>query len=297
MAAKTKSLKEGVTYIDFDKLMTDKQEIGNRPLDKEHVAALANSIRVDGLLSPLTVWNGGESGGTTEITLEDGTTATAPTALVVAGFHRLAAIRKLYRNDKEAYNAVFPNGVPCTVVSGELKDVLLTQLRENVMRKELEGPDALVVMVRLRDEFKMKNNQIASRIGVSEGWVSQVFSIEKNLGKKAVEAVKGKQLKLTDAVKLSNEVGKAKKSGKAPTESEVDEKVEKAKSKRKELQDKGKDRAEKRVSAKALYKAYLKLPKTSTGAKLVILESAFAYLAAEDGAEVPSELVADKSGD
>lgn len=295
--AKVKSLKDGITYIDFDKLMTDKQEIGNRPLDKEHVAALAASIKTDGLQSPLTVWNGGEEGGTTEIELEDGTKTTAPTALVVAGFHRLAAIRRLHKNDQESFKAVFPNGIPCMVRSGELKDALLDQLRENAMRKELEGSDALVVMVRLRDEFKMRNNQIAARVGVSEGWVSQVFSLEKNLGKKAVEAVKGKQLKLTDAVKLSNEVNKAKKSGKNLSEAEIDEKVEKAKSKRKELTDKGRDRAEKRVSAKALYKAYTKLPKTATGAKVIILESALAYLAGEEGATVPDELTSDKSGD
>jgi hypothetical protein len=298
MAKQPKTLKDGVQYVAFPNLQTDKAEIGNRPLDKEHVAMLTESIKTQGLMTPLVIWNGGENGGTTEVEDDQGNKTTVPTALVIAGFHRLAAIRKLYRNDREAYDTLFPNGIPVMVRSGELQDVLLDQLRENVARKELDGADALVVMVRLRDEFKLKNSQIAKRLGMTDSWVSQIFSIEATLGKKAAESVKGKELKLTDAIKVASEVKKAAKSGKPLSEKEIDAKVDKAKAKRKELSDKGRDRAEKRVSAKALYKAYIKMPKTATGQKLNILENALAYLAGEEGAVVPEELVpSDKSGD
>lgn len=286
--------KEGnIEFIEFDKIQVEPKEVGNRPIDKEHVVMLSESIRKNGLLQPLVVWNGGEK-ERARVNIEvDGKEITVPTAIVVAGFHRMRAIRRLKNNDEAAYNSVFPNGVPCVVRSGTLQDVLADQLRENLERKGIEASDALRIMIRLRDEFKMKPSAIARHIGKSEAYVSEIFGIEKTLGKEGVDAVQSKAVILNDAIKASKKVKAAQKAGKS-----VDPKaeLESAKEKRKKLNEKGSKRAEKKVGAKTLYKNYQKLPRTSTGNKLMILEAAFGYLAGESDTP-PSELVGESSGD
>ena len=291
--AKVSGLKEGtIEFIELEKIQTDEKQIGNRPIDKDHVAALYDSIRSSGLLQPIVVWNGGDKENSRSEVEIDGAVQTVPTAIVIAGFHRLKAIVRLSRKDPEAYASLFPNGVACTVRSGTLQDVLSDQLKENLLRKSLDNSDSLIVMKRLRDEFKLSNVQIARKIGRSEAYVSEVFSIEKNLGEEGATALSKKQITLTDALKASKKVKEARKAGKAV---DAKQEIDKAKEKRKNLADKGKQREARRVGAKALYKAYTKLPRTATGNKLVILEATLAYLAGESE-NPPTELVGE-SGD
>lgn len=82
-----------------------------RALDEDHVAALARSIALRGLIVPLVVRPADEAGGLT----------------LVAGFHRHAALRKLGRSEADV-----------VVRDGDGEDEAAARAIENIARKQLD---------------------------------------------------------------------------------------------------------------------------------------------------------------
>lgn len=255
-----------------------------RPIDKDWVRDLSANIERDGLDTPIVVWNGGGDGELAE--LKGG--KVVPGSFLVAGFHRVEAIKALKRRNEARYAELFSEGIPAIVRAGDIKDVLLAQLRENITRKDMDQSEVLTALQKLRDEHKMKQKVLARELGKSEAWISSIFDIEENLGEEGVEAVKKKEVTLRGAIKAAKDVKAAKKAGKAVDKGEV-----LAKAKAKAAKSKN-GKSERRLSAVKLLERYRKMPKASLATRVEVLTETLEYLAGESEA-IPSALDVDSS--
>ncbi len=91
---------------------------GHRPVDADHVAELARSIEVMGLLHPLIVREEPEVSG-------NKSTCT----MLVSGNNRLAAVKRLGWKT-----------VPCIIIKADDLVAELATIDENIVRKQLDGP-------------------------------------------------------------------------------------------------------------------------------------------------------------
>ena len=115
--------------------------------DKD-IAELADSINRQGLINPITVMS--VSGGKYR---------------VIPGHRRLEAVKRL--------------GLPhieCQVLeSMSEKDIVLTQLAENVQRKNMSAQELVDVFEELKEKYHMKQNVIAKLFGKDDFWVSMQY--------------------------------------------------------------------------------------------------------------------------
>ncbi len=261
--------------------MSKTDKIPNRELDEKHVASLQTSIAKSGLDTPLTIWGGTKPG--TKMKMKG---VEVPAAFLVAGFHRREAIKAIRNENPERFDILFKEGVPCVVKFGELKDILLLQLRENVDRKDPSAEEILPFLRRLRTEFKMEQKEIARNLGKSTAWVSVILDIENTLGDEATEEVSKGGVSLREARDVAKSIKKERSEGKTP---DVKAKVAKMKAESAERKSKGKKRREKRTSIGVLFKRYRALPQTGIGARVRILEEMIEYAIGEAD-EPPSEV-------
>jgi ParB/RepB/Spo0J family partition protein len=261
--------------------IVDFKELGQRDLNQDHVTALTDSIRKNGLDTPLTVWDGGDK----YPTMLDGAKE-VPSSFLVAGLHRRAALKRLNKEDPEAFAKKFKNGVPCVVKSGSIQDMVCLQLRENIDRLELAPEEILPKILRLRDEFQMKGKQIALAIGKSPSFVSNIFDIETQLGKSGLKEVLEGGIAIRDALKAADEVKKAKKSGESV---DADAAVSKAKAKTSSRKEQGREREEKRTSLPKIWSRFKALPTLPDSQAYEILRKGVQYAVGERDA-LPREL-------
>jgi ParB-like chromosome segregation protein Spo0J len=292
-ADKVKSFAEGeMVHVPLRQIIPHDEAV-YRPVDKEHVDELRKDIEANGLLSPIIVWNGGTKNGT-QVELEDKTKI--PATFLVAGLHRYTSIRAIFKENRERYKELFPNGVPVKVISGELKDFLAAQLRENVLRKDMEISQILPVIKKMRDEHEMKQADIARAIGKSKGYVSQIFDAEAELGEEATEELAKEGAKISNLRNAAKEVKEKVKKG-VDKKTAAKEVVEKTKSKLASKKASGRQREEKKVSAKKVWERWQALPRgLKMGEKLAIAEAALGYLAGDTEFTLPSELANDVEG-
>jgi ParB-like chromosome segregation protein Spo0J len=255
-------------------LIVDHEELGNhRPIDKEWVAELTESIKKVGLDNPLYVWDGGEEYPEMKVAGK-----VQPSSFLVAGFQRRAALKAIRKEDSATFDKLFPNGVPVRVFGGEIKDMLCLQLRENVARKNPTAEELLPQILRLQKEFNMKGKVIASRIGRSASFVSQILDIEEELGEEGVKEVIAGGVSAKHALRAAKEAKEARKAGQS-----VDAKalVGKAKAASAAQKEAGRERGEAKVGIARLWKVYKALPAMSDSDKLGILEKTVAYVVGE----------------
>lgn len=251
-------------------------KLAYRKADDAHVEFLRNSILQEGLKMPLTVWNGGETDD--QMKLKAGV---FPASWLVAGVHRLAAMQRIYKEDPAKFKKVFPDGIPCKVEGGEFKGAVLTQLIENVTRKEMSMQEVLPLVISLRDDHKMKGSEIAKRIGKSPSWVSEVLSVNDNVPAEVLDDMTKGGVTMQQAVATSKELKKAKDAGVAVDAKAVVEKVKTAA-----------EEKPKRVKVELIWKRYGALPQLDDKTKLNILERTMRYLVGEL-ANLPKELQKD----
>jgi len=252
-------------------------EVQYRPVSKTRVDEYVNDIAKNGLLHPLTVWDGEADA------MQVGTGSRVKEidpCFLVAGKHRFEAIKKLKRTDKAAYDKQFPEGIPLKFIQGDLKVAICAQLRENVHREKLKMDQILPTVKRLKDKFGLRQNAIAIKIGKSTAYVAQLLSIGKSLGDEAEDAIIAGDLSVQEALKAVKEV----KAGK--DKSEV---VDSAKKKTKEKKASGKERAEKRISLKEGYRRFEALPRMATGTRFQLLQKLVQYCVGESNS-LPKEL-------
>jgi len=125
-------------------------------VDEGGIRELANSMQERGLLNPILVRQGGESA--------DGTRKYR----VVSGHRRVAAARLL------GWNKI--DGI---VKSIKAEEYLQIQLIENLQREDMNPLDVSAGVTKLKKEFNFKQVEIATMLGKTEAWVSQVVSIGK----------------------------------------------------------------------------------------------------------------------
>lgn len=269
-------------HVPLDHLV-DHDELEYRHIKPDHVAELKASLRRSGLDTPLSAWNGGDP----EIRMEfDGVKGVFPASFLVAGQHRREALRELAKEEATWFAKTFPNGIPVIMRTGDLKDTLLAQIRENAARDNPEPHEILPQVKRLQESFGMKASEIAKGVGRSKTWISRVLDIENVLGPKALKKVIAGEIGFSDAIEAAAQTKRDEKSGKTVDKvGTVKQLVQKGKIKKKA----NKKRAAKRMGAKAVYAAYNALPNLVIGKKLKIAEAALEYLAGESE-ELPSQL-------
>jgi len=261
--------------------IADHPEIPKGDLDKEWVAELRESIQAVGLDVPLVVWDGGEADSQMEIKGK-----VYPATFLIAGNHRRQALRTFLKEAPEKFDKMFPNGIPVRVVSGTQAQAYAARVRENVQRRNPDPKELMEQLAYLRDEMKMTGKEIAKAVGKSASWVSQIFSIEEELGEEGVAAVKSGKVSVTEATSAANAAKQAKKAGKAVSKEDT---LASAKAKAADRGDA--DRAPKKMSAKAILATYQVMPKMAMGDKILLLETLLAYLAGETD-KLPKEFKA-----
>lgn len=238
-----------------------------RPLNNEHVGFLYESIKRDGLDTPLGVWDGGpDCAGAKD---ETGKFHKQPSFLI-SGNHRRAALRRLAKADAARFAELFPNGIPVIRRSGSLQDVLCAQVRENCARHNPLAEELLPQMQRLRDDFKMSGKQIAASIGKSASFVSTVFTVEEEVGDEGVEEIKKGGITMKEAIKATKKIKEAKKLGKKVDVKKV---LKEAKSATSAEKSEGRLREKKRPSLSKLWAIYSQLPGLTMGQRVALTEA------------------------
>jgi len=275
-----------ITMVPLDHLLAH-PDLKNRTIDKAHVADLYESIKQDGLDTPLASWDGGAPDKKMKISDSE----TVPANFLIAGFHRREALKRLRKENPDRFNELFPSGaIPVTRRTGALVEMICLQLRENVAHLQPDASTLFPQITRLKEEFKMKNVAIAKKIGKSESWVSRMLTVSAELGDEGAELVKAGDASLSDVQEVAEAKKRAAKTG---TKFDTKAALAKVKSKTAAKKSAGNDRAEKRASVKTLHGRYKALPaSTPMGAKYRILESVLNYLAGESD-DLPPELQKD----
>lgn len=244
------------------------EDIINRKVSKAGVDELANDIELNGLLQPIIVLEREEEG--------------AKSLYLLAGQRRLRAIKQIKKSNPTRFAELFAGGIPVHVVLGDRKQAIAVQLRENVHREDMNLQAILPFIKELKAEG-MKNKDIAIAIGKSDAYISQVISIEKELGVEATEAVSSGEVDAGEAIKAASKVKKG--------QATKDDALAEAKAKTQAKADAGRDRAEKRKTAKAIWLAYSAIPAKRYTSSILkgVLEEALKYLAGESDS-LPDEL-------
>lgn len=292
-SAKT-SVEEILPFVGKEIVFLDRKhidthdEIPNRAIVKAHVDALIKSIKDNGLETPLLVWNCDEQN------VDDGEVI-RPASFICAGFHRNEAIQKL---PEAVYKKVFPQGVPCRVVGGPLKNALEAQLRENLFRQAMSNTETISAIVKLMENHGATSRSIAASVGKSEGYVSQVKSIYESLDQNEWQLLCEGHLAHTEASAIASAV-KALKA--ASTEDEKEAASKNLKSTRAAASKKAASRkatgkkqgdAPKRIGTSTLIKCYYALHQMSAVKKLAFADTVIGYIDGKiETADLPPELM------
>lgn len=148
-------LNRGAREIDLDKLELDPEQ-PRKTRNPLRAAELADSVRAQGVLSPLLV---------TQIPETD-------RYRIVFGERRFHA----------AHEAGLKS-VPCVV--RELLDplqILIIQLTENLQREDPRPLEVTASIARLESEFQLTRSEIARLLGMSPSWVTNMLSLLKAEG-------------------------------------------------------------------------------------------------------------------
>ena len=119
--------------VDLNKI-TDRPTGDTRPLKSRHINALADSIAVLGLITPLTVDRHYR---------------------LLAGGHRRAALQKLAAEDPERYAELFPEGIPVNVLDIDAEthiiDALQIEVEENTQRRNYTKEEIIAAAKKLKE--------------------------------------------------------------------------------------------------------------------------------------------------
>lgn len=281
--------------LSFDTILLD-PAMGYRDVSTTGIPDLIASLKQQGLINPLIIWNGSETAEGATLSME-GETKKVTAAILVAGRRRYEAIKQLRKTEPKAFEKIFPGGkIHCRVVSGTRADMIVVKIVENLQRENPDGPEMMADVLTLRDDFGMKGADIAKRVGKTGAWVSAVLAVKEELGQEGVDALKAGEISTRDAIAAARTVRKA---GGAKTEAgkkAATAGLSAAKAKRTANKAEGRIRSARRVTPAGVYARYQAIAgmKVPLGQRVVILEQALAYLA-EKTQKLPAELSADSA--
>lgn len=144
---------DSIFWIELDKIKPNPFQ-PRREFDQAELQSLADSIRQYGVLQALVVTR-------KEVFKDDGGLLTEYE--LIAGERRLRASKLAGLSQ-----------VPCLIKTGEDNDLMKLELAiiENVQREDLNPVDRARAFERLANEFHLKHNQIAQKVGKSREYVS-----------------------------------------------------------------------------------------------------------------------------
>jgi len=299
MAVKTKTKKTKTTtkvnqgescYAPLEHIVPHPELKGlYRPLDKDWVNTLVDDIGTNGLDNALIVWAGGEEAIPCKI---NGKEVETPFFLI-AGNHRREALRMIAARTPKKFARMFPDGIPVNYKKGTKSEVICTQLRENVQRKDMTPDEIFPVLRHLIEEEGMKQKDIALHIGKTEGWVSQMVLIESELPEELKAETLAGNLPVREAQKIAREVANAKKEGKdVSTDPVIQKRIATTKKKIERKKQVAKKAEVRKLGAKALRDLYQKLPtKVTMGIRIKTLEQVLDYIVG-DTDDLPKALAA-----
>ena len=149
---------DSVFWIEVDKIKPNPFQ-PRRDFDEARLKDLSESIRMYGILQPLTVTR-------KEFAKPDG--GLGVEYELIAGERRLRASKLAGLQQ-----------VPALIRSGEQDDKVKLELAiiENLQREDINSVDRARAFKRLADEFNMKHAQIAEKVGKSREYVSNTLRI------------------------------------------------------------------------------------------------------------------------
>ena len=168
-------------YVNFEAIDVDPAK--NVRFTYDGIDALAESIKRDGLLQPLVVY---------ERRLHAERRYT-----LVAGYRRHKAITRLRLGDSGAFAEV-----PAIVKQGNAADAVCDNLSENIERRSLT-PGEIAKGLAALDAMGIQQAEIARRTGLSTSYVSNLLRCRKNLAPAALEAFEGGLLAVDVAMALT----------------------------------------------------------------------------------------------
>ena len=135
-----------ITSIRLDRIHpSEEQPRQNRT---QGVDELAESIRVDGLLSPLVVTKDGDS------------------YRVIAGELRYLALRKRGKESAE-----------CRIISREERDYWRIAIVENLQREDLSAEEEAQALLRLKKQDQLSDEGLAKLVGKSRNYITEILGI------------------------------------------------------------------------------------------------------------------------
>lgn len=287
VALTTAALRD-VVYTPLEQISLH-QDLPMRKLNKEFVSELVLDISKNGLDTPLFLWAGEKEG--TKVKNSKGEVYDC--AYLIAGNHRLAALKQIKKTDPTRFDALFAKGIPSIRRICAKADALCLQLRENVQRNDMLPEQILPILTLLTDTYKLKGKDIAARVGKSTAWVSMILEIKEQLGDEGADEVAKGNVSMRDARAAAKELKSERKEGKNP---DVKEKLKSVKSKTAAKRKGNKHRAERKVGLKDLYERVVNIPKLTQGRKCQLLEDIILYTLGKNDT-FPEELNAKDEND
>ncbi len=162
---------DSIYWVEVEKIVPNPYQ-PRRDFDEGRLHELAESVRMYGVLQPLTVTR-------REVSREDGTFYTEYE--LIAGERRLRASRLAGISQ-----------VPVIIRSGEQTDQEKLELAiiENLQREDLNAVDRAVAFKQLAEQFKMSHSQVAKKVGRSREYVSNTLRLLQ-LPEHILTAIKG----------------------------------------------------------------------------------------------------------
>ena len=206
------------TYNPYHVMVDPEAQPRSGPLDEHHLAWITESIREHGQQDPIQVRR--DPNGN---------------PLLMSGFYRLAACRRLYdeQGDDVAAEDRFPVRVKFSTAN-EVKGYILNII-SNIVRKDMNPVDMANAITKMMDVYGLSVEDIALKLNRSVGWVQdqqKVVELPSDLQKNIVDNVisvdVAKKLAAEPKAKRQEIIKNALDDKKATTEKAAKKKEEKA---------------------------------------------------------------------
>lgn len=147
------------------------------PVTGEKQRSLASQIKESNFIQPATVKPTGASKG--------------PKYFLVSGFRRFKAVEHLWREEKDAEEKDrWLNGFPIVLTEASDEQAYFLNLTENIQRAGLSSYEIGLRCQMLANKFKLKQTDIAARLGHSQGYVSTLIQAVEKLAPEILNAWK-----------------------------------------------------------------------------------------------------------
>jgi ParB/RepB/Spo0J family partition protein len=173
--------------VSFEDIIVADDEFKNCRSFLTEIDDLAESIKENGLINPITLWY-----------REEDEERELP--VLISGRRRYEAIKLLKENpenDPELFSTI-----TCTVFVGSLDAARARNLEENIQRSSLNPADEAIAVTELYERIE-NQEEVARRLGKSQGWVSQRVTLTKNLVPSVLDALRKDLIKYTAAKAIS----------------------------------------------------------------------------------------------